>query len=59
MDKLPSEEFSPRITVDAGVNLSELTKENVEKIELLAPFGQENKIPRFWLILLRLPTAER
>ena len=47
MDKLPSEEFSPRITVDAGVNLSELTKENVEKIELLAPFGQENKIPRF------------
>ncbi len=47
MDKLPAAAFSPRITVDACVNLSELTRENVEKIELLAPFGQENKIPRF------------
>lgn len=47
MDQLPSDAFCPRIEVDASVNLSELTKENVEKIELLAPFGQENKVPRF------------
>lgn len=47
MDTLPPEDFIPKITVDAQVDLAELTLENVEKLELLAPFGQENASPHF------------
>lgn len=47
MDTLPPEDFVPKITVDAQVDLAELTRENVEKLELLAPFGQENTSPHF------------
>lgn len=47
MDQLPPEEFIPRIEVDASVDLSELTLENVAKLDLLAPFGQENPSPHF------------
>lgn len=47
MDKLPPEDFIPRYDVDATVDLAELTIPNVEKLDLLAPFGQENPNPRF------------
>ncbi len=47
MDTLPPEEFIPRIDVDATVDLGELTLENVGKLDLLAPFGQENPSPHF------------
>lgn len=47
MDTLPPEEFIPRIEVDATVDLAELTLENVGKLDLLAPFGQENPSPHF------------
>lgn len=47
MDTLPADEFLPRITVDSTVDFSELTIQNVEKLDMLAPFGQENPNPRF------------
>ncbi|MFR7746488.1 MAG: single-stranded-DNA-specific exonuclease RecJ [Eggerthellaceae bacterium] len=47
MDKLPAEDFTARIEVDATVDLGELTIANVEKLDLLAPFGQENPSPYF------------
>lgn len=47
MDQLPPEDFIPRIEVDASVDLAELTLANVEKLDLLAPFGQENPSPHF------------
>lgn len=47
MDSLPAESFFPRIKVDAVVELDELTRQNVEKLEVLAPFGQENATPKF------------
>ncbi|MGN0302282.1 MAG: DEAD/DEAH box helicase, partial [Anaerotardibacter sp.] len=47
MDALPDEAFRPRIEVDAEVDLSELTIENVSKLDILAPFGQENPTPKF------------
>ena len=47
MDELPPEDFIPRVEVDASVDLSELTLSNVEKLDLLAPFGQENVSPHF------------
>lgn len=47
MDALPPEDFIPRIQVDAAVDLSELTLANVEKLDMLAPFGQENPSPHF------------
>lgn len=45
MDKLPDDEFHPRIEVDACVELSELSLENVGALDRLAPFGQENRVP--------------
>ena len=45
MDGLPEDAFHPLINVDACVQLSELTLENVQKLDMLAPFGQENKVP--------------
>lgn len=47
MDTLDIESFTPRITVDACVDFSELTLDNVRKLEMLAPYGQENPIPHF------------
>ena len=47
MDALPPAAFHPAIPIDARVSLSELTLENVRKLELLAPFGQENPVPCF------------
>lgn len=47
MDTLDIESFTPRISVDTCVDLSELTLENVKKIDLLAPYGQENPVPHF------------
>jgi len=47
MDALPAEDFSPLINIDAVVDIAELTRENVEKLDLIAPFGQENSTPRF------------
>lgn len=45
MDALPDDEFHPLVEIDACVSLEELTIENVEKLQRLAPFGQENRIP--------------
>ena len=46
MDALPRECFHPRVDIDAVVDLGELTLENIEKMNELAPFGQENRRPR-------------
>lgn len=47
MDTLPADSFIPRITVDAKIDLGELTLANVGKLDILAPFGQENPTPRY------------
>ena len=47
MDTLPAESFEPKVRADAVVDLGELTLDNVAKVDLLAPFGQENPIPRY------------
>lgn len=45
MDALPEEDFHPLIEIDSYVQLEELTLENVELLNKLAPFGQENPVP--------------
>ncbi len=45
MDALPPDAFHPLVEVDTCVSLEELTIPNVEKLGMLAPFGQENKVP--------------
>lgn len=47
MAHLPADSFHPRITIDACVDLAELTIETVETLQSLAPFGQENAVPKF------------
>lgn len=47
MDALPQSAFHPAICVDSRVALSELTLGNVRKLDMLAPFGQENPVPCF------------
>lgn len=47
MDTLPDDSFRPRYDIDACVNLGELTLENVQKLSYLAPYGQDNRPPRF------------
>ncbi len=47
MDALPEDAFHPLIEIDTCVDLDELTLENVEKLDALAPFGQENAVPCF------------
>lgn len=47
MDTLPASSFHPRIDIDAVVDLGELTLENVSALDALAPFGQENRQPRY------------
>ena len=45
MDSLPDDAFHPLVEIDACVSLEELTIENVEALQSLAPFGQENRTP--------------
>ena len=45
MDELPEDAFHPLVEIDACVPLEELTLENVEALQRLAPFGQENHVP--------------
>ena len=45
MDALPPDAFHPLVEIDTCVSLSELTIENVERLQALAPFGQENRVP--------------
>ncbi|HAM14461.1 MAG TPA: single-stranded-DNA-specific exonuclease RecJ [Eggerthellaceae bacterium] len=45
MDALPDDDFHPLVEIDACVSLDELTIENVQKLQALAPFGQENRVP--------------
>ena len=45
MDALPDDAFHPLVEIDACVSLAELTLENVETLQMLAPFGQENRVP--------------
>lgn len=45
MDMLPSDAFHPLVEIDACVELGELTLENVQRLQTLAPFGQENPVP--------------
>ena len=45
MDTLPEDDFHPLVEIDACVSLGELTIENVERMQALAPFGQENRVP--------------
>lgn len=47
LDALPAESFEPKIKADAVVDLGELTLDNVAKVDLLAPFGQENPVPHY------------
>lgn len=47
MNALPAESFMPRISIDACVELDELDLNSVAQLQKLAPFGQENKVPRF------------
>ena len=45
MDALPEDDFHPLVEIDACVSLADLTLENVEALQALAPFGQENRVP--------------
>ncbi len=45
MDELPEDAFHPLVEIDSCVNLDELTLENVEALDSLAPFGQDNSTP--------------
>jgi len=45
MDELPGEQFEDRGEVAALVGLGELTRENIDALEALQPFGQGNKKP--------------
>jgi len=45
MDNLSEEDFHPLVEIDACVSLSELTLDNVSRMQELAPFGQENHVP--------------
>ena len=45
MDEQPEDAFHPLVEIDACVSLDEMTIENVEKLQMLSPFGQENRVP--------------
>ena len=47
MAALPPECFHPRIDIDTCIDMEELTLENVGRLQGLAPFGQENPLPRY------------
>ena len=46
MSKLPGDHFVPRMDIDAVVSLAELNIANVEAMQRLAPFGQNNPPPK-------------
>lgn len=46
-EKLAKVELLPKIKIDAEIDLSDIDDELVEMINNLAPFGQNNPIPRF------------
>ena len=48
------EEFIPVIKIDAKVNLSEISKEMVESLKMLEPFGESNQMPIFLFKNLRI-----
>lgn len=41
------EQITPVIKIDAKINLNEITKEMVESLKMLEPFGEANKMPIF------------
>ncbi len=45
MDEQPDDAFHPLVEIDACVALEELTIGNVEALQAMAPFGQENRVP--------------
>ena len=45
MDAQPEGAFHPLVQIDACVDLAELTLENVQELDRLAPFGQEMRVP--------------
>lgn len=47
LGELPAESFHPRLNVDACVSLEELSLANVFRLDVLAPYGQENEQPMF------------
>ena len=57
MDTLDEDSFHPAFKIDAVVDLEELTLENVEKLEMLAPFGQENPQPCYLAKSVRLSSC--
>lgn len=48
------EEFIPVIKIDAKVNLSEISKDIVESLKMLEPFGESNQMPIFLFKNLRI-----
>lgn len=48
------EEIMPIINIDAKIDLSEITKEMVESLSELEPFGEANKMPLFCLKNLKI-----
>lgn len=47
MEMLPEEELVPRILMDAELDISDLSRELVDEIALLEPFGEGNMEPVF------------
>lgn len=54
MDELDEDSFHPLLEIDACVNLGELTLDSVAALDALAPFGQENPLPRYLARNVRL-----
>lgn len=51
---LTDEEFIPVTTADMECNMKELTLECIEKLDIMAPYGQGNPSPRFIFKQLRI-----
>ncbi len=47
MDELSADDFHPLTRIDAAVRLEELTLGNVDALNRLEPFGQDNPVPCF------------
>ncbi len=54
MDELDEDSFHPLLEIDACVSLGELTLDSVAALDALAPFGQENPLPRYLARNVRL-----
>ena len=48
------EEIMPELKIDAKVNLDEISKEMVQSLKMLEPFGEANKMPIFLFKNLRI-----